>query len=242
MTGIEARRLEQHVHRTLIDLGIETTHDTGECDRGGPIVGDERHVGRERALLSVEGHDRLALGCGTHDNVPLAVALGELAQIEGVQGLPREVHHVVRYVHDVVDGPSASSDDSLGEPLGTGADRDLTHHAGGVAAAERRIGDAHVHEIGRAPELGRLALDPGKLDVGVHVEHRRDLRRHAHHREAVRAIGCDLAVDHGVAHIVPFGEVKSHRGVVRQDHDAALVLPQPQLATRAVHAAGVNAT
>ena len=235
----EVRALEKDVHGLLRDLGVEPAHDAGERDRRVAVVGDEAHVVRELALLAVKRHELLAVRRGADHDVAPAVALCELAQVEGVERLPGEVHHVVGHVHDVVDRAPAGGGHALGEPLGRGADLHVADHARGVARAELGVVDRHVDEIGGVRAL--LGLHDGQLDVGVLVEDGRDLHRHAGHGEAVGAVGRDLAVDHGVGHAEVVGEVHAHRRVLGQDHDALVVRAQAQLAGRAVHAAGLDA-
>ena len=236
---VEAGRLQQDVGRALVDLGVEAAHDTGQAHRGLAVVGDDGHVGRERALLLVEGHELLALVRRAHHDVALAVADGELAQVEGVQGLARKEHHIVGDVDDVVDRAGTGSSHAAGQPVGAGADLDVLHDAGRIAAAHLGIIDGDVHEVCHL--LGRLVLDGRQLDVGVLVEDGRDLGRHAGHGQAVGAVGGHLAVDHGVADAVPVHEIHAHRRVLRQDHDTGVVGGDAQLAGGAVHAVGLHA-
>ena len=124
------------------------------------------------------------------------LALLELAQVEGVKRLASEVHHVVGDVDHIVDGSGAGGNHTARKPLGAGTNLHVAYHAGRVARAELRVIDAHVHQIEGVRAL--LLLDGRKRDVGALVEHGGGLHRHAHHGEAVRTVGRDLAVDHGV--------------------------------------------
>ena len=236
---VEAGALEQHVDRAIVNLRVGTAHDAGKCHWARAVVGNDGHVGRERALLAVERGELLAVARGANHDMALAVALGELSEVEGVQGLAREEHHVVGNVHHVADGTAARGDDAARQPLGAGADLDAAHHARHVAAAELGSVDVHVHEVGRARAL--LALDGRQLDVCVLVEDGTHLGSHAHHREAVGAVGRDLAVEHHVARAVVLRERHAHGRVSRQDHDAGVVAAKAQLALGAVHAATLDA-
>ena len=193
----EGRALEQDVGRGLVNLGVEATHNAGKRDGRLAAVGDDAHVGRERTLLLVKRSEKLALVRGTNHHVTLAVlALLELAQVEGMERLASEVHHIVGDVDHVVDGSGAGGNHAAREPLGAGANLHVAHHTGRVARAELRIIDAHVHQVVGVRAL--LLLDGRKRDVGALVEHGGGLHRHTHHGEAVRTVGRDLAVDHGV--------------------------------------------
>ena len=186
-----------------VDFGIERAHHAGKAHRALAVIGDDAHVRRERALLAVEGLDRLARARGAHHHVATPLALGELAEVEGVQRLARQHHDVVRHVDDVVDGAHARRRDTAREPVGRGADLDAAHHARRVAAAELRGRDRHLDDVVHVHALV-LVLDLRQLDVRdseiarVAIEDGRGLDGHAHHREAVGAVGGDLAIEHGV--------------------------------------------
>ena len=223
MAGREGRALEQDVGRGLVDLGVEAAHDAGKRDGGLAAVGDDAHVGRERALLLVERGEKLAVARSPHHHVALAIlALLELAQVEGVERLAGEVHHVVGDVHHVVDGPGAGGNHATREPLGAGANLHVAHHAGRVARAELRVVDLHVHQVMGIRPL--LLLDRGKRDVGALVENRGGLNRHARHGEAVGTVGGDLAVNHGVGAAQVVRVEHAHGSVGRQDDDAVVVV------------------
>ena len=202
-------------------------------------IGDEGHIGGEDALLAVKGRELLAVGGGAHHDAALAVALDELAEVEGVERLAGEEHHVVGDVDDVVDGTAARCDDALGEPFGAGRDLDAADHAGDVAAAEAGVGDLDRDELGGIGAL--LVLHGGQHDVGILVEHGAHLDGHADHREAVRAVGRDLAVDHGIGEALVIGEIDTHRSVLGQLDDAAVVVIEAELAAGAAHAEAVIA-
>ena len=235
----ERGALEQDVDGGVVDLGVLAAHDAGKGDGGLAVVGDERHVGGELALLAVERGELLAVVGGAHDDVGAAVGVArELAQVEGVQGLAGEVHHVVRDVDHVVDGTRAGGDDALGKPLGAGGDLHAGDDAGDIAGAQLGIVDLHVDQgVDVAVVLDKL----GQLDVGVAVQHRTGLAGHADHRQAVGAVGRDLAVDHDVGLAGVLAQGHAHGGVGRKDPDAVVVRTHAQLALGAVHAAGLHA-
>ena len=240
VAGREVRALQEDVGRGLGDLGVKAAHDARERHRRRAVVGDDAHVRREGALLAVERRELLALVRGADHDVALAVALREGAQVKRVERLAGEIHHVVGDVHHVVDGAPARSGHATGQPLGRRADLHVAHHARGVAAAELRVLDGHVHQVGGVG--AGFGGDARQLDVGVLVQDGRHLSGKAGHGEAVRAVGRDLAVDHGVGGAEVLGEVHAHRRVRRQDHDAVVVRAQAELALGAVHATRLDAT
>ncbi len=134
MTG-ERGALEKDVHGVLVNLGVHAAHDASKGDRGLAVVGDDGHVRREGALDAIKVLELLAICGGADDDVAATVALGELAQVKGVQRLAGEEHDVVGHVDDVVDGAAAGGHDAAGQPLGRRADLDVADHAGGVALA-----------------------------------------------------------------------------------------------------------
>ena len=239
VAGGERGALEKDVHGVLVDLGVHAAHDAGKGDRGLAVVGDDGHVRREGALDAIEGLKLLAICGGADDDVAATVALGELAQVKGVQRLAGEEHDVIGHVDDVVDGAAAGGHDAAGQPLGRRADLDVADHAGGVALAELGVVDGDVDEVVGIGAL--LALDGGQLNVGVLVVHGGNLDGHASHGQAVRAVGRDLAVDDGVGHAEIVGVVHADGGVLGQDDDAVVVVSQAELAGGAVHAAGLDA-
>ena len=145
------------------------------------------HVRGERALLAVQRDELLAVARGAHHDVAAAVALGELAQVKGVERLTGEVHNVVGHVHDVVDRAPARGRHAPGQPLRRRADLDVADPRARCSAGRARVGDRHVHEVGgvRTGLGGHMR----QLDVGVLVKNRRDLGGKAGHGEAVGAVG-----------------------------------------------------
>ena len=82
------------------DLGDLAAHDPG--DPGGPVaVADQDRLGVEGALDAVEGGHPLAVARRADDQL----AAGHLVEVEGVQRLAGQQHHVVGDVDDVVDRP-----------------------------------------------------------------------------------------------------------------------------------------
>ena len=103
----------------------------------GPFaVADQHGLGVEAALDVVERRHLLALRRGADGQR----AAGDLVEVEGVQRLRGQQHHVVGDVDDVVDRPLAGGASSRAcSQGGEGADRDVGEDAGGEARAE--LGD-----------------------------------------------------------------------------------------------------
>ena len=59
----------------FINLGVESTHNTGKGNRRLTVIGNNGHIGREIALLSIQRGNVLAVRCGPYHNVALTVSL-----------------------------------------------------------------------------------------------------------------------------------------------------------------------
>ena len=136
------------------------------------------------------------MGGANHHATP-AIALGKGVQVKGVQRLTGEHHHIVGDVDDVVVRAHAQGVEALDHPVGRGADLHVAHDAGDVAVAQALVGNLDRKlVVGRAAGLG---LDGGQLHVEIAIEDGTGLAGHTDHGQAVGAVGCDLAVEHGVA-------------------------------------------
>ncbi len=186
-------------------------------------------------VLAVERSDGLAFGGGTNDDGGLAVALRDGAHVEGMERLAELVHHVVGHVDDVVDRPRARRNDPLGQPRRRRTDRDAPDDPSRVSRAQSGVHDLHAHEV-RGRRTGLLRSARGHA-VG-RPRDRRDLTRHAHHRQAVGAVRSHLQLEHRVADAVVLGERRAHRGVGGQHQQAARVATHAKLGGRAHHALG----
>ena len=88
-------------------------HDA--TDRGRTLgVGDDEHVGAQRAIHAVERAETLA-GARTADDEPPS---SKLREVEGVHRLPELEHHVVGDVDDVVDRTDAGRFEPIAQPVG----------------------------------------------------------------------------------------------------------------------------
>ena len=168
----------------------------------------------------------------------LAVALGEFIEVESMQGLTREKHNVVCNVDNVVDRAATSGAYALSEPLGARANLDVANNAGHIALAQLIVGNGYIDKIFGL--RGTFVLDTGQLDVCIAVVDGTYLGCNAHHRQAIRAVRGDLAVEHRVRKPIVVDKGHTNWSIGGQDHDASVVRSQAKLALGAVHAARYN--
>ncbi len=225
--GLEVRRLDQDRGGGETDLGVEAAHDTGD-GLGTGLVGDDDVVGVEGASDVVEGLQLLPRLRGAHGDGPV-----ETVAVPGVQRLAEFQHHVV----GDVDGQRDRSHPALVQ---------TTHHPqrGGRLGVE--TGGAAQHETVGEPGVGDLrgVAGPGGLDdldlggvVEVDPVQGGDVTGHAAHRQRVAAVGGDRDVEDVLAQFERLDRVGADLAeALRQDDDAAVVLPQAQLGRRADHA------
>ena len=120
---LEVSALDQHVLRGVVNLRVQPAHHARQRD-AVLLVGDEQGLGGQRAFLSVERLELLALRRAAHDDgghvaadvrrrsgrsvrLVTSAATGEQVIIERVQRLADFEHHVVRDIHDIVDAADA---------------------------------------------------------------------------------------------------------------------------------------
>ena len=188
---VEARRLDQHVRRLRVDLGVEAPHHPGQADRALG-VGDDQHLGGQLVRLVVDRRQRLARAAPADDDL----AAFEAVEVVGVQRLAALEHDVVGHVDDVADRPDAQRLEPLAEPPGALADRHARDDPRGEARAEVGRLDAHAGpRLDRGARGGRtrIVLADGPLE-----EHA-DLACHADVAQAVGPVAGHLQVDRQVA-------------------------------------------
>ncbi len=129
--AVPVRGLHQHAGRAGLDLGARAAHDAGDRRRSVG-VGDQHDVGIKRARLPVERLDLLALGCPSDRQL----RPGNPVEVEGVQWLPREKHHVVGDVDDVRDRTLPGGHQPRLQPRRARPDRHVLEHARGEPRAQ----------------------------------------------------------------------------------------------------------
>ena len=103
--------LEQDVRGRLRHAAVLATHDASECD-GALLVGNDKIASIERVSLAVERGEGFTFRSAAHDDAAI-----QLRRIESMQRLAHFHQHVVRDVHDVVDGPQADALEFLLQPV-----------------------------------------------------------------------------------------------------------------------------
>jgi hypothetical protein len=186
---LEVRGLEQDIVRLLRDLRLLAAHDPGDRDRA-LAVGDHEVALVQPAQLPVERPQLLTFVGPPHDDP----AAGERREVERVQRVPETVHHVVRHVDDVGDGPHACGHEPGLQPRRRRADRDVAEDPADVPRASLEVLDGHGDRLLAGPRgLGprpRSGVEPVQ---GTH------LARDAVHRQQVRPVRRRLELDHVVA-------------------------------------------
>ena len=242
---VEVGRLDEHVGRGRAHLGRLAAHDAGDGQRGVAAVDDEQVLGVEGAVDVVEGLQPLP-----RPRPADADRARQGVEVEGVQRLAEQHHHVV----GDVDGQADRTHPDLGQALlhprrRGGVHVDPTHDPGDVAVAplvavdRRAVGELH----GIPAAVGRRDLDVrGVAEAAAGGQ--RVLARDAAHREAVAAVGRDVDLDHLVGEaeqldgVLARLEAGDDLGVVAQplleDDDAVVVVAEAELHRGADHAVG----
>ena len=150
-----------------------------------------------------------------------------------MQRLAAFEQNVVGHVHDIGNGPHAHGTQAVPHAHGRGNHLDLGNDPAGVQPAELRVRDFNGHHGFRAVGVrmrGQVRDGQGQ------VEGQGRLPRQAQHGKAVRAVGRDGDVQHLPVQIQHVHKPRAHRGVFRQDHNAAVVLGEAQFPFGADHA------
>ncbi len=221
------------------DLGGGATHDPGERHRPG-VVGDDEVLRVEFAFDAVEGDQPLPLaGAAHHDRA------GQFRPVEGVQRLPQPQHDQVRDVDRYRDGPHTRQGEPPGQPQRRGRVRpdpgddpgDIPAAGGGVLhhdrVPRRTLSSSDLSSSGLFGR-GLFGRGTGGVVEGQ-PERGRRLPGDPADGQAVAAVRSDGDVQHIVGEFQQPGDVGPHRGVRRQDEDAAVVVADAQLAGRADH-------
>ena len=124
-----------------------SAHDPGDRGGAGGVL-DQDHVGVERARLAVEGLDLLAVARAA-DGERRAL---DAVEVERVQRLPGEQHHVVGDVDDVRDRALAGGHQPRLQPQRARSDLDVLEHARGEARAQ--VGTLDDDRSRRRPRRG----------------------------------------------------------------------------------------
>ena len=138
-------------------------------------------------------------------------ALRHLIEVERVQRLRREQHHVVGDVDDVVDRPLARRGEPRLQPRRRGAKRHLGEHPGGEARTELRNLDGDRRVVRRLALAGGLGiLLPRRLGQWSAAE-RVHLPRHPVDAEAIHPVRVDLELEDGLGNRQDLGKRSTGR-------------------------------
>ena len=195
----------------------------------GPLLSQTRTVSASKAALDVvERLHLLAVGGGADRQR----AVRDLVEVEGVQRLRGQQHHVVGDVDDVVDRPLAGRGQPRLQPGRRGGDRDVGEDAGGEARAEIRHLDRDrgvVADVALA--LRRRVLGP-RLRRQRRGADRVDLAGDAVDAEAVDPVRRHLQLQHRLGDRQHLGKRRAGREAVVLEHEDAGAAPPPARARR----------
>ena len=240
---VEVGCLDEHLGRRGRDLGRGPSHDAGDGERAVQAVDDHQVLRIQGAGHVVQGGELLP-----HPGPAGADPTRERAQVERVQRLPEQHHHVVGDVDGQRDGAHAQ----LGEPRGHPRRRgrrgvDPAHDAGDVAVAPGHavdrplVGDGHGIPVG----VGRSHVEVRGVAEG-HAGRQGVLPGDPPQGEAVAAVRGDVDLDDLVAEAEQLDRVvtggQDSRGLLAQElgqhDDAVVVLAEAELESGADHAVG----
>ena len=211
--AVEVRRLQQHIHRGVTDLGVGPAHDTGEADRL-LRVGDHQCVAGQLAVFAVQRCQMLAFDGPANDD--LVVHHG--VEIEGMQWLADLEHHVVSDIDDVVDGRLALFREPLLQPLRRRTKFQVLQNRGRISTTEIWIGNPHR----RQAVNWRTVLRVRQVGLGYDlIRESRHFTRNAQHRETVGPVGRQIEIEYRLAEVVR--QRRANRRVIGQ-HEDPLVL------------------
>ncbi len=197
------------------------------------MIGDDEVVGKEGAILAVEGDEGFAFSGVADDDA--AVEFGE---VEGVEGLAHLHEDVVGDVNEVVDGAKADAVKALLKPLGAGGDFHAADGAGDVEGAGFGGVDADFCGCGRA------GLEVGLDVVGFAFEGEAgeggEFPGEAEVREEIGAIRGDFEIEEDIG-LDELAEGFADGGGGVEDEEAAVVVGEAELAAAAHHAEGGDA-
>ena len=230
--GREKRAFEEDLGGLQRDATLFTAHDAGQRQRA-VFVGDQQRVGSRGHRLFVEQQHLLALHRKAHMDCAL-----EAGVVESVQRLPEFEHDVVGDIHQRADRPDATALQTLLHPV-----------------RRRRLGiDAleHTTAIARTG-LGRIEHDRAPIvdrrhhgsKHGTHQRDagkRRDLARHPGQTQAVRTVWRELDGEQGIVERQVLADVHTHRCIVGQRVQPAMLVGQSKLTLGAQHAEGFDTT
>ncbi len=236
--GDEVRGFDHDGLGVRFDLGVQTAHYAGHCDRFFGVV-DHQHLVVQRSFGTVKGDKFFTVVCRVDNNL----FAGKAFDVKRVHRLTVFEHDEVGDIDDIVDRTHARVDQSSLQPPRGILHLDVLDDSGHVSSAERRLDFDLDIVLGmsffvlagsfRIPQLG--------------TEGRRRFSCHTDHGQAVRTVRSDLKVDDRVFELHRFGEIAAERIFLFEDPDAVFLVDRndlvfkAQFPERAEHAVGFHA-
>ena len=234
--AVPACDLEQHPGGLVRDLRDLATHDPSDA-RGAVAVADEHGLRVEFALDAVEGGHLLAGGGGAHDQL----AASDPVEVEGVERLRGQQHHVVGDVDDVGDRALPGGHQPGLEPGRRRAHVDIGEDARGEPGAEVGHLDLDRGVVGGLPVSGRLGvLGPGRwrqLGAGD----RMNLACNPVDPEAVDPVRVQVQLEHSLGDRQHIRQRRAGSGAFVENDDPIRVLADLELSLTQHHPVGDDA-
>ena len=186
--AVPRRGLHQHARGRVGHLRAGAAHHAGDRGRSVGVV-DHEHLRVERAGLAVERLDLLAF-VRAADRERLA---GDLVEVERVQRLAGQQHHVVGDVDDVRDRALAGGHQPRLQPRGARPELHVLEQAGGEPRAEVGVLDLDRDALDRA---GRARVLVPRRRVERRAGGGVGLARDPVDGQAVGPVGGDLELEH----------------------------------------------
>ena len=164
-------------------------------------------------LLAIQRHERRALWHGLHHNLVTLHHIG----IEGMQGLTKSHHHVVRNVHDIVDRTQANSSQLILQPIGRFLHLTASHADTSIALAGLGVLDDHVDGqvvIVNDEIVGDRFV--GSRLVAILLQPGIQVASHAPMTQGIGTVSCDVHLDEPIAlQMVILGSRCTNHGILR---------------------------
>ena len=229
--AVPVRGLHEDARGGGTDLRARAAHDPGEARRAVGVL-DQAHVGVERALDVVERRRRVSPARARRT---VSVRAGHEVGVEGVHGLAREQHRVVRDVDDVGDGALAGRHQPRLQPRRRRRDRHVL--VGAQREARAQVGVLDPHREARARRRRRRVAGPrrrAQRRPGGGV----DLARDAVDAEAVGPVRRDLELEDVGGDRQDAGERRARLGALVEDDDPRVVGADAELVLGEDHPVG----
>ena len=230
LISFHSAELDQDVGGRFRTAGGFAAHDAGE-QFDAVFVRDHADARIERVGAAVERQQALAVAGPAHGEMAL-----HLGGVEHMQRPAPVVGHEVGDIDQRVDWSQPNREQALLQPFRRRPVLDAAHQPQREARTQQGVLDLYPH--GRR----KLALD--RLDRGIfelaHVGGGK-IAGDAVNAGAIGAVRRQVDFEHGIAEAGPLCVSAADRRILRQLHDAVVILRQQQFGFRAQHAAALDA-